>query len=60
MILSVGVVLCLGVAVAAILLACGLGDTQDTGPRDWNRDPSPTARELRRLQKAAQSRRARG
>lgn len=59
MTLSVGAFLCLGIAVAAILLARGLRDTQDTGPRDWNRDPSPTVRELRRLQKQAQSRRAR-
>jgi hypothetical protein len=59
MTLSVGAFLCLGIAVAAILLARALRDTPDTGPRDWNRDPSPTARELRRLQKDAQTRRAR-
>jgi hypothetical protein len=48
--------LCFGIAIVAILLARGLRDTEDTGPRDWNRDPSPAARELRRLQKEAQRR----
>ena len=56
MTLSVGAFLCLGIAVGAILLARGLRDTRDTGLRDWNRDPSPAARELRRLQKEARSR----
>ena len=59
MTLSVGAFLCLGIAVVAILLARGLRDPHDTGPHHWNRDPSPTVRELRRLQKQAQSRRAR-
>jgi len=59
MTLSVAACLGLGIAVAAILLARRLRDTRDTGIRDWNRDPSPAARELRRLQKEARSRRAR-
>jgi len=59
MTLSIAACLGLGIAVAGILLARRLRDTPDSGTRDGNRDPSPAARELRRLQKEAQSRRAR-
>jgi hypothetical protein len=55
--LSIGAWVCLGLCVGCILLARLARSAQDDATRDWHRDPSPAARELRRLQKA-QARRA--
>jgi hypothetical protein len=50
--LSVGGWVCLGLCVGCILLAKLARSAQEDSTRDWHRDPSPAARELRRLQKA--------
>jgi hypothetical protein len=45
--LSIGAWVCLGICVAGILLAKLVRSTNDYETRDWYRDSSPAARELR-------------